>query len=319
MRRRSIAWPIWPCIQCKAQNKNGYAVFDPETNRLDFRSAQMAGMIREALDRNYFHLYYQPVRRADGNLFGFEALIRLEHPQFGTVHPGDFISIAEDTGLIVPIGNWVMTEACRQMAAWHATGYPALHVNVNVSTVQLAKADFADGVKAILRETGLDPTALTIEITETTMMRRWEESLAQIEQLRKLGITVALDDFGTGYSTLSALHLLPVDYVKIDRSFIERVEDETSEGLIVIQAMTQLVHRFGLAVVAEGVETPQQLSGLRAVGCDLLQGYLLGRPMPVAAVQRLLELEEMPSATDSSDDLRAHDGSLAARRRNPRS
>ncbi len=290
--------------QIKAQNKNGYAVFDPETNRLDFRSAQMAGMIREALERNYFHLQYQPVRRGDGRLFGFEALIRLEHPRLGTVQPGDFISIAEDTGLIVSIGNWVMTEACRQMAAWHAAGYPRLHVNVNVSTIQLAKADFAEGVRSILRGTGLDPGALTIEITETTMMRRWEESLAQIEQLRRLGITVALDDFGTGYSTLSALHLLPVDYVKIDRSFIERVENEASEGLIVIQAMTQLVHRFGLAVVAEGVETPQQLSGLQAVGCDLLQGYLLGRPMTVATVQRLLEME-MPSAKDSSDDLKA--------------
>jgi diguanylate cyclase (GGDEF)-like protein len=290
--------------QCKAQNKNGYAVFDPETNRLDFRSAQMAGMIREALERNYFHLQYQPVRFGDGSLFGFEALIRLEHPQFGTVQPGDFISIAEDTGLIVPIGNWVMTEACRQMAAWRAAGYPRLHVNVNVSTVQLAKADFAEGVRSILRDTELDPAALTIEITETTMMRRWEESLAQIDQLRELGITVALDDFGTGYSTLSALHLLPVDYVKIDRSFIQRVQDEASEGLIVIHAMTQLVHRFGLAVVAEGVETPQQLSGLRAAGCDLLQGYLLGRPMTVTMVQRLLEME-MPSAKDSSDDLKA--------------
>jgi diguanylate cyclase (GGDEF)-like protein len=291
--------------QCKAQNKNGYAVFDPETNRLDFRSAQVAGMIREALDRNYFQLQYQPLRRGDGRLFGFEALVRLEHPKFGTVQPGDFISIAEDTGLIVPIGNWVMTEACRQLAAWHAAGYSRLHVNVNVSTIQLAKADFAEGVSSILRETALDPGALTLEITETTMMRRWQDSLTQIEQLRRLGTTIALDDFGTGYSTLSALHLLPVDYVKIDRSFIERVEDEASDGLIVIQAMTQLVHRFGLAVVAEGVETAQQLSGLQAVGCDLLQGYLLGRPMPAANARKLLEMEVRDSAADSSDDLLA--------------
>ena len=268
----------------------------------------MAGLIREALERGYFRLHYQPVRVGEGRLFGFEALIRLEHPKFGTIQPNDFIPIAEDTGLIVPIGNWVLAEAGRQMAAWHADGYRRLHINVNVSTVQLAKPDFAAGVIATLHETGLDPSTLTLEITETTMMRRWESSLRQISQLRELGITIALDDFGTGYSTLSALHLLPVDYVKIDRSFVQRVQDESSEGLIVIHAMTQLVHRFGLGVVAEGVETPQQLAGLRGVGCDLLQGYLLGRPVPAESAGRLLgEMEERPAATGSAADMHSVD------------
>jgi diguanylate cyclase (GGDEF)-like protein len=240
--------------QCKAQNKDGYAVFDPHANRLDFRTAEMAGLIREALDKGHFRLLYQPLKSVDGELTGFEALIRLEHPQFGTVQPNDFISIAEDTGLIVRIGNWVMAEACRQMAIWHAAGHRRLRVNVNVSPVQLAKPDFAENLKSILLASMLDPCALTLEITETTMIGSWKESLSQIAQLRALGITIALDDFGTGYSSLSSLHLLPVDYIKIDRSFIERIDDETSDGLIVIEAIAPRVHRFGVEVVAEGVE-----------------------------------------------------------------
>ena len=286
--------------QCKAQNKDSYAVFDPHVNRLDFRTAAMAGLIREALDKNYFRLEYQPVRAIDGELVGFEALIRLEHPQFGTISPNDFISIAEDTGLIVNIGNWVLTEACRQMACWHSAGHRRLRVNVNVSTVQLAKPDFAENVRSVLAATSLDPCALTLEITETTMMASWKESLSQIAPLRALGITIALDDFGTGYSSLSSLHLLPVDYIKIDRSFIERIDSESSDGLVIIQAIAQLVRRFGFEVVAEGVESPQQLSGLRSVGCDFIQGYLLGRPMPAEDAAMLLELETIPNPPLSS-------------------
>lgn len=276
--------------QCKAQNKDQYAVFDPRVNRLDFRSAQMAGLIRAALDDGNFRLHYQPLRAADGELAGFEALIRLEHPEFGTIPPNDFIPIAEDTGLIIRVGDWVLTEACRQMAQWHAWGHRRLRANVNVSTVQLTKPDFAERVGSILGQTGLDPCALTLEITETAIMRNWEDSLSQIVQLRAMGITIALDDFGTGYSTLSSLHLLPIDYIKIDRCFVERLGQE-GNGLIVIQAIAQLVDKFGFEVVAEGVETPEQLAGLKSIGCDFFQGYLLGRPMPADDAQKLLDAE----------------------------
>jgi diguanylate cyclase (GGDEF)-like protein len=276
--------------QCKAQNKDQYAVFDPRVNRLDFRSAQMAGLIRAALDDGNFRLHYQPLRAGDGELVGFEALIRLEHPEYGTIPPSDFIPIAEDTGLIIRVGDWVLAEACRQMAQWHAWGHRRLRVNVNVSTVQLTKPDFAERVRSILGQTGLNPCALTLEITETAIMRNWEDSLSQIVHLRTMGITIALDDFGTGYSTLSSLHMLPIDYIKIDRCFVERL-GQAENGLIVIQAIAQLAEKFGFEVVAEGVETPTQLAGLRSIGCDFFQGYLLGRPTPADDAGKLLESE----------------------------
>ena len=274
--------------QCKAQNKDQYAIFDPRVNRLDFRSAQMAGLIRAALDEGNFKLHYQPLRAADGELVGFEALIRLEHPEYGTIPPNDFIPIAEDTGLIIRVGDWVLTEACRQMADWHASGHRQLRANVNVSTVQLTKPDFAERVGSILSQTGLNPCALTLEITETAIMRNWDDSLSQIVQLRAMGITIALDDFGTGYSTLSSLHLLPIDYIKIDRCFVQRL-GQAGNGLMVIEAIAQLVDKFGFEVVAEGVETPEQLAGLRCIGCDFFQGYLLGRPMPANDAGKLLD------------------------------
>jgi diguanylate cyclase (GGDEF)-like protein len=273
--------------QCKAQNKDEYAIFDPEVNRLDFRSAQMAGLIRSALDAGYFRLHYQPLKAADERLVGFEALVRLDHPQFGMIPPNDFIPIAEDTGLIIRVGDWVLAEACRQMNEWHALGHRELRVNVNVSTVQLTKPDFAEKVQTIVSASGLDPRALTLEITETAIMRNFDESLSQIQRLRAMGMTIALDDFGTGYSTLSSLYRLPVDYIKIDRCFIERL-DESGDGYTVIEAIANLVDKFGFEVVAEGVESPGQLAGLKSIGCDFFQGYLLGRPIPADQAAELL-------------------------------
>lgn len=288
--------------QCKAQNKDEYAVFDPEVNRLDFRSAQMAGLIRSALDAGYFRLHYQPLKAADGALVGFEALLRLEHPKFGMISPGDFIPIAEDTGLIIKVGDWVLAEACRQMHEWHALGHEELRINVNVSTVQLTKSDFAERVKVIVRASGLDPRALTLEITETAIMRNLDESLSQIRQLRALGMTIALDDFGTGYSTLSALYQLPIDYIKIDRCFVERL-DQHGDGYTVIEAIANLVDKFGFEVVAEGVESPAQLAGLKKIGCDLFQGYLLGRPVPPGVAAELLGVTGEAGSRDSELEL----------------
>ncbi|HTA47026.1 MAG TPA: EAL domain-containing protein [Bryobacteraceae bacterium] len=275
--------------QCKAQNKDEFAVFDPNVNTLNFASAQMAGIIREALENGYFQVHYQPVRVADGELFAFEALIRMEHPRYGQVPPKDFIAIAEDTGLIVRVGEWVLREACRQMAHWRAQGLRHLRVSVNVSAVQLVKPNFIETVRSALSDTALDPRALSLEITESAMMRNFAESRSQIEQLRSLGVSIAIDDFGTGYSSLSSLHLLPVDYIKIDRSFIQRL-GEGEEGLAIVQPIIQMVHRFGFEVVAEGVELPEQLASLKSIGCDLLQGFLLGRPLSAANTQNLLGL-----------------------------
>ncbi|HEY3826672.1 MAG TPA: EAL domain-containing protein [Bryobacteraceae bacterium] len=277
---------------CKAQNKDEYAVFDVDVNRLDFRSAQMAGLIREALDNDYFRLHYQPLKTSDGGLIGFEALIRLEHPTLGVIPPDDFIGIAEHTGLIVRVGNWVLREASLQMARWHVAGHGHLRINVNVSSVQLMKPNFVETVTSILQETQLDPGALTLEITETGMMRNLRETHAQMEELRAKGITIALDDFGIGYSTLSSLYSLPIDYVKIDRSFVARLVEKAAHSADVIESITALGHKFGFGIVAEGIEFPEQLTAVRSIGCDVLQGYLLGRPMPSREAESLLNSGE---------------------------
>ena len=246
--------------RCKAQNKDQYAVFDAEVNRIDFRSAEMAGLIREALEDGYFHVYYQPMKTGSGQFAAVEALIRMEHPEYGSISPTDFIPIAEDTGLIARVGAWVLREACTQMVQWRAVGHRGLRVNVNVSALQVMKADFAESVQSILLETGLDPYALTLEITETAMMRTWTQAHSQMEQLRSLGINIALDDFGTGYSALNSLQLLPLDYVKIDRSFTARI-DTQADGWIVIRAIVELAHKLGFEVIAEGIEVSRTTGG----------------------------------------------------------
>ncbi len=285
--------------RCKAQNKDQYAMFDAEVNRIDFRSAEMAGLIREALDHGHFRVDYQPLRAPSGEFAALEALVRIEHPRYGSILPGEFITVAEDTGLIARVGTWVLREACAQMVRWRADGHHGLRVNVNVSALQIMKSDFADSVQSILLETGLDPYALTLEITETAMMRTWAQARHQIEQLRSIGINIALDDFGTGYSTLNSLQLLPLDYVKIDRSFTARVDTNT-DGWIVIRAIVELAHKLGYEVIAEGVESPEQLVGLKLIGCDLLQGFLLGAPLSALEAGRLLDATRTLVAADES-------------------
>jgi diguanylate cyclase (GGDEF)-like protein len=285
--------------RCKAQNKDQYAIFDTEVNRIDFRSAEMAGLIREALDHGYFRLLYQPVKTPSGEFAALEALVRMEHPRYGSIPPGEFITIAEDTGLIARVGTWVLREACVQMVRWRAEGHHGLRVNVNVSALQIMKSDFAESVQSILLETGLDPYALTLEITETAMMRTWDQARSQMDELRSLGINIALDDFGTGYSTLNSLQLLPLDYVKIDRAFTARVDSNT-DGWIVIRAIVELAHKLGYEVIAEGVESPEQLVGLKLIGCDLVQGYLLGTPLTAHETGRLLDATRTLVAADES-------------------
>ncbi len=281
--------------QCKARNKDEYAVFDPDARGIDFRSAQMAGLIREALECEYFEINYQPVKDMTGRLLGLEALLRLRHPRYGTIAPNDFIGIAEDTGLIVRVGNWVLREACRQTAEWHREGHDWLGINVNVSAVQLAKRDFVESVTSVLRETGLNPRSLSLELTETALMQNPAACRSKIEQLRSMGIRIALDDFGTGYSSLSSLHLLPIDSLKIDRSFVVRI-GETARGLAVVGKIVELGHEFGLEVVAEGVETETQLAALGAAGCNAVQGFLIGEPVSAKVAQVIVAADSRESA-----------------------
>jgi diguanylate cyclase (GGDEF)-like protein/PAS domain S-box-containing protein len=275
----------------KFNGKNGFQVFTPEINAQLRERLQLMADLREALERGQFRLEYQPLFLANGELSGFEALLRWDHPVRGTVSPGKFIPIAEETGLVVPIGKWVLLEACRQLTSWRGAGYNKLRMSINVSTLQLERHDWIETILDTLRDTGLPASAVEIELTETVVMKNFKHAAERLAQLRQLGISSAIDDFGTGYSSLTYLQDLPIDALKIDQSFVRNLNPlangETANGAIV-KAIVTLAQELGLRVIAEGVETAEELDVLRCLGCDLLQGYFLSRPMDVEACDLFL-------------------------------
>jgi diguanylate cyclase (GGDEF)-like protein len=284
---------------CKGRRKNDYMVFDATVNGLDFQTSRVAQMILEALRGGYFRLHYQPLEYADGELASFEALIRMEHPELGLIPPDDFISVAEQSGLIVPIGQWVLEEACLQLSRWRAAGHWPLNVAVNVSSLQLSKPDFIDVVTGVLERAALPPSALTLEITERTIIANWDQARTQLEYLRAIGCRIVIDDFGTGYSSLSSLHLLPVDDLKLDCALVQHIgEDE--KCLLVLDGIIRLAHNLGQRVVAEGVETGAQACALRSLRCDILQGFWIGRPVPAEEIDRLLAAGTMEILTPTA-------------------
>jgi EAL domain-containing protein (putative c-di-GMP-specific phosphodiesterase class I) len=218
---------------------------------------------------------------------GAEALLRWNHAEWGTVLPEKFVPIAEDTGLIVPIGRWVLREACEQAIRWIAAGRAPIFIAVNISAVEFRHKDFVDGVRCILRDTGMDPCLLQLEITESVLMRDAVASKAILEELKAMGVQLAVDDFGTGYSSLSYLQQFPIDILKIDQSFVQDVAAAKGDGVIV-GAVIGMGNNLGKRVVAEGVETESQLAFLTARHCDDGQGYLFSRPLSVAAFDALL-------------------------------
>ncbi len=243
--------------------------------------------LRPALGGGELRLCYQPQFTLDGELVGLEALLVWENPVLGRVPPKDFIPVAEECGLIVPIGAWVLREACRQNAFWQRSRGVPLKVSVNVSALQFERADFVETVAAALSQSALAPRMLELELTESLVMRDIEESARRMEKLRALGVSIAIDDFGTGYSSLNYLRRLPVDTLKIDQSFVREIA--AGEGALpLIQTMIALAHDLGLTVVAEGVETAQQANLLRQAGCDKAQGHHFGGPLEVAAADALL-------------------------------
>ena len=238
-----------------------------------------------ALDRGELHLDYQPILRIpDRALLGFEALLRWRHPRLGPLSPAEFIPLAEETGLIQPIGAWVLEEATRRLARWRRR-QPDLFVTVNVSGQQLARAEVLDAVEGALLAADLPPAALVLEVTESVLMQ--ESAVRQLETLRGMGVGVAVDDFGTGYSSLAYLRRLPVSKLKVDRSFLAQVGEEAS-ATAMFEAIVRLAHTLGLDVVAEGVETAAQWHYLRALNSDAAQGYWLARPLPPEAAEALL-------------------------------
>ena len=263
----------------KENGRAAYQFFTPEMNRAVLERLTLENGLREALDSGQFVLYYQPqIDIATGATIGAEALIRWRHPALGLVLPGKFIAVAEETGLIVAIGEWVLREACRQNRAWQLSGLPAIPVGVNLSARQFRK-DIADSVTRALDESSLAPGCLDLELTEGAMMHNAESALTTLRHLREMGVQLSIDDFGTGYSSLGYLKRLPIDKVKIDQSFIRDIIVDPDDRAIA-SAIISMGHRMRLKVVAEGVETPAQLAFLREERCDEAQGYLFGRPMP---------------------------------------
>ena len=276
--------------RAKAAGKNRHVSFTPEM-RLEVRERmQREADLRRAIEQSEFALHYQPqTDLTTGTTVGVEALVRWQRPERGLTAPDEFIPLAEETGLIVPIGRWVLREACRQARLWNAccpTGTP-LVVSVNLSARQLAEPALANDIEAALMETGLPPAQLTLEITESTAMDDAEATVRTLTTLRALGVSISIDDFGTGYSSLAYLQRFPVDSLKIDRSFVRQLPSGDG-ALAIVTAITGLAHTLGIKVVAEGVETADQAACLRELGCDRAQGFLYAKPAHADAITNLL-------------------------------
>lgn len=264
----------------KSAGKNGYSFFDVSMNSNARQQLQLLQDLRQALEQRQFRLHYQPKFDAQNcQPIGAEALLRWEHPQQGLLLPDRFIGLAEKTGLIIPIGEWVLIEACRQMRQWLDQGHHGWRMAVNLSAIQFCHAGLVESVARALQQNSLPANCLTLEITETTAMHDADASLTVLQRLSDMGVDLSIDDFGTGYSSLMYLKRLPANELKIDRGFVRDLEQDSDDAAIV-SAIVALGQALGLRIVAEGVETDRQQDFLTRLGCDSLQGYLLGQPVP---------------------------------------
>jgi len=264
----------------KGAGKNGHSFFDTSMNNNALKQLQLLQDLRQALEQQQFRLYYQPKFDAlKGTPVGAEALLRWEHPEEGLLLPDKFITLAEKTGLIIPIGDWVLNEACRQMRLWYEQGYQGWRIAVNLSALQFCHVGLVESVAGALARHQLPANSLTLEITETTAMSDADASMAVLQKLSDMGVDLSIDDFGTGYSSLMYLKRLPANELKIDRGFVRDLEHDSDDAAIV-SAIVALGQALGLRIVAEGVETDMQQNFLTRLGCDSLQGYLLGHPLP---------------------------------------
>jgi diguanylate cyclase (GGDEF)-like protein/PAS domain S-box-containing protein len=275
--------------QAKENGRQSYQFFRPAMNVRAVERQSIEGSLRRALERHEFALHYQPtIDLLTGEISGAEALIRWTHPTRGSVSPGQFIPVAEDCGLILPIGNWVLREACQQARTWLDAGLAPGRIAVNISAIEFRNEGFLEGVFAILKDTGLDPASLELELTESVLMKRPDATSAVLQALRAKGVRVAVDDFGTGYSSLSYLQKFSIDALKIDQSFVRRITTAPAETTIVT-AVISMARSLKLRVVAEGVESLRELEFLQAHHCDEAQGYYFGRPVPAAQFAKLLQ------------------------------
>ncbi len=278
--------------RAKEQGKAWHIVFDSTMYDRAVKLLQLETDLRWAIERQELQIFYQPiVSVATGDITGFEALVRWLHPERGLISPNEFIPVAEETGLIVPIGQWVLRESCQQLRQWQLQ-FPAmksLTINVNLSGKQFSQPHLVEQIDQILQETGLNPSSLKLEITESAIITSPEKAATILEKLKAFGMQLCIDDFGTGYSSLAYLHHFPIDVLKIDRSFVNQI-DKDGEQLAIIRAIVTLAHNLGMSVVAEGVETMNQLVELKLLQCDQAQGYLFSRPLDREQTSALLAL-----------------------------
>jgi len=284
--------------RAKSDGRNAVQFYAPHMNAQAFDRLALESALRHALHEQQFTLHFQPqVDLATCRVVGTEALIRWRHPQLGTIEPERFIGLAEETGLIVPIGAWVLQTACRQNRHWQRDGLGPLRIAVNLSARQFAEPDLVAGVERVLRETGLPPSSLEIELTESMMMGDIESAIHTMQCFKRMGVTLSIDDFGTGYSSLQYLKRLPVDVLKIDRSFVQDMLS-SADGAALVDAIISLAHGLRMHVIAEGVETIAQLDFLRGAGCDQVQGHVYSRPQTGERIETLLRAGHIePSAS----------------------
>ncbi|MDR9753063.1 EAL domain-containing protein [Pseudomonas sp. SZMC_28357] len=266
----------------KERGKNNFQFYQADMNASALERLELESDLRHALEQDEFVLYYQPQFSGDGKrLTGAEALLRWRHPRRGLVPPGDFIPVLEELGLVVDVGDWVISEACRQLKTWHQAKVRVPKVSVNISARQFSDGQLGERIATILKDTGLPPACLELELTESILMREVSEAMQILASLKNLGLSIAVDDFGTGYSSLNYLKQFPIDVLKIDRTFVDGLPSGEQDAQIA-RAIIAMAHSLNLAVIAEGVETHEQLDFLREHGCDEVQGYLFGRPMPAS-------------------------------------
>jgi diguanylate cyclase (GGDEF)-like protein/PAS domain S-box-containing protein len=278
--------------RAKELGRDNFQWFAAEMNLLARERMELEGQLRYALQLDQLSLAYQPQCDGGGEILAFEALMRWQHPTLGAISPARFIPLAEDSGLIIAMGEWALRTACAQAVEWRQAGHPSLRISVNVSALQFNRPDWVDTVQRALHDTQLAPEALELEITESLLLQSVKETSTNLFELRKLGVGIAIDDFGTGYSSLSYLHKLPINTLKIDQSFVREIGEVPvagQEDAPIIRTIIALAHNLGMSVVAEGVETQAQRQLLLRLGCESLQGYLLHRPLSVEQARALLD------------------------------
>ncbi|MES9993292.1 MAG: EAL domain-containing protein [Candidatus Thiodiazotropha sp.] len=276
----------------KAVGKNNFQFYSEQMNILATTRLKLEGKLRKALACNEMELYYQPqIDLATGQIVSAEALLRWDEPELGMISPVEFIPIAEETGMIIELGEWVLNEACRQNKEWQDTGYSPIRIAVNLSSMQFIQRDLSMKVAKALKNTKLNPKYLELEITESVIMRNVNETITTLNDFKEMGISISVDDFGTGYSSLNYLKRFPLDNLKVDRTFVKDIPDN-EDDVTITSAIIAMAQSLGLGVVAEGVETESQLRFLEQHGCEMAQGYLFSKPLPAAKMVEMLRLQD---------------------------